>query len=168
MKLKKFFPPQMSASYKLTKRKKFLLRECLCVENVSITHRGHLFYFLFMETYWLFTDFKVILHVPIWVLLILGTHPFSGSNSSQIRPCLEATILCNVSLLGVITVFSHCVTKLYFRLQQPFKQNHDIWQYISGYSGLLRLTFQNLSISSIPWNTTSKDEKHIEALILTS
>ena len=47
---------------KLTRRKyflwqKFLLRECLCVGNVSITHSGHLFYFRFMETYKLITDF---------------------------------------------------------------------------------------------------------------
>ena len=52
---------------------------CLCGENVRITHRVHLFYFLFMDSYWLFTNFPVILHVPIWVLLILGAHPFSGS-----------------------------------------------------------------------------------------
>ena len=59
IKLKKFFFSQMSAPWcdqlnegvnKLTRRKyflwqKFLLRECLCVGNVSITHRGHLFYF---------------------------------------------------------------------------------------------------------------------------
>ena len=44
----------------------FLLRECLCVENASITHRDHLFYFHYMESYSLFTDFKVILHVPIF------------------------------------------------------------------------------------------------------
>ena len=50
----------------------FLLRECLCVGNVSITHRGHLCYFRCIESYWLFTDFKVILHVPSWALLILG------------------------------------------------------------------------------------------------
>ena len=55
---------------------------CLCVANVSITHMGHLFYFRFMEIYWLFTDFQVILRAPIWTLLILGAHQFSGSNSS--------------------------------------------------------------------------------------
>ena len=96
MKLWRIFFPQMSASWcdllnegvnKFTRRKQFLwqkrlLRECLCEKNVSITHVGHLFYFRFMGSYWLFTDFKVILHVPIWVLLILGTHPFSESNSS--------------------------------------------------------------------------------------
>ena len=64
----------------------FLLRECLCVGNVSITHRGHLFYFHFRENYWLFTDFKVIFHVPIWVLLILGGLPLFRSNWSEIRP----------------------------------------------------------------------------------
>ena len=76
---------------KLTRRKhflwqKFLLREYLCVGNVSVTLRGHLFYFRFTESYWLLTDFKVILHVAIWALLILGAHPFYGNNSSQIRP----------------------------------------------------------------------------------
>ena len=35
---------------------KFLLRECLCVRNVIIIYRGHLFYFRFMESYCLFTD----------------------------------------------------------------------------------------------------------------
>ena len=60
----------------------FLLREYLCVGNESITHRCHLFYFRFMESYLLFTDFKVILHIPIWAVLILGTYLFSESNSS--------------------------------------------------------------------------------------
>ena len=55
---------------------------CLYVGNVSITHMGHLFYFRLMESYWLFSDFQVILHIPIWVLLILGAYPFSESNSS--------------------------------------------------------------------------------------
>ena len=71
----------------INKKKTFFVTKisfegCLCVGNVSITHRGHLFYFRFMGSYWLFTDFKVILYVPIWVLLILGTHLFSESNSS--------------------------------------------------------------------------------------
>ena len=74
-----FFSSQMSVSWydllnegenKLTRRKhfscqKFILMECLCVGNVSITRRGHLFFFRFMESYCLFTDFKVILRVPI-------------------------------------------------------------------------------------------------------
>ena len=30
----------------------------------------------------LFTNFKIILHVPIWALLIFDAHPSSGSNSS--------------------------------------------------------------------------------------
>ena len=97
--MKKFFPTNVcllmwSIKWKskhIKKKKtffvtKFLFRECLCVGNVSITHRGHLFYFRFMESYWLLTNFKVILHVPIWVLLILGTQPFSGSNLYLIRP----------------------------------------------------------------------------------
>ena len=71
----------------INKKKTFFVTKisfegCLCVGNVSITHRGHLFYFRFMESYWLFTDFQLILYVPIWVLLILGAFPFSGSNSS--------------------------------------------------------------------------------------
>ena len=93
---RKFFSSKMSAPWcdqlskgvnKLTRRKNFLwhkfpLRECLWVGNVRFVNMGHLFYFCFMETYRLFTDFKVILHVPIWALLILGTHPFSRSNLS--------------------------------------------------------------------------------------
>ena len=71
----------------INKKKTFFVTKisfegCLCVGNVSITHRGHLFYFRFMESYWLFTNFEVILHVPIWMLLILGARPFSWSNSS--------------------------------------------------------------------------------------
>ena len=74
----------------INKKKTFFVTKisfegCLCVGNVSITHRGHLFYFHFRENYWLFTDFKVIFHVPIWVLLILGGLPLSRSNSIEIR-----------------------------------------------------------------------------------
>ena len=82
IKLKKLFTPQMSASWcdllnegvnKWTRKKhvfvtKTCFEGCLCVGNVSITHRGHLFYFRFMESYWLFTDFQVNLHISIWAL----------------------------------------------------------------------------------------------------
>ena len=70
----------------INKKKAFFVTkiyfEGMRVGNVSITHRGHLFYFGFMDSYWLFIDFIVILHVVIWALLILGAHPFSGSNLS--------------------------------------------------------------------------------------
>ena len=57
-------------------------------------------------------------------------------------------------------------TKTYFRLYQPFKQNHDsIFQDMLGCLGLL--SDEKLSISSIPWNRTSKDENNIEAFMLT-
>ena len=45
---------------------------CLCLGNVSLTHRVHLNYFRFMESYWLFIGFKVILHVPIYIFFLLG------------------------------------------------------------------------------------------------
>ena len=75
----------------INKKKTFFVTKisfegCLCVRNVSITHRGHLFYFRVMDSYWVFTNFQVILHIPIWVLLILGAHPFFGSNSPYIGP----------------------------------------------------------------------------------
>ena len=74
---------------KLTRRKhflwqKFLLRD-ICVGNVSITHRVHLFYFRFMESYRLFNNFQVILNVPIWVLLILGAHLFSWGSQEPVH-----------------------------------------------------------------------------------
>ena len=61
---------------------KISFERCLGVGNVSVILKVHLFYFRFMESYWLFTDFQVISHDPIWVLLILGEYEFSGSNSS--------------------------------------------------------------------------------------
>ena len=44
----------------INKRKTFFVTKisfegCLCVGYISITHRGHLFYFRFMESFWLFT-----------------------------------------------------------------------------------------------------------------
>ena len=89
MKMKKIFSPQMSASWcdllnedvnKLTRTKhflwqKFLLRD-VWVYDLSVTHKDHLLYFCFMESYWLFTDFQVISHNPIWVLLIWATMSF--------------------------------------------------------------------------------------------
>ena len=75
---------------KLTRRKHFLRQKfLLIVWDMSVCRkckhyaRGvHLFYFRFMESYWLFTAFQVILHVSIWALLILGAHLSFGSNSS--------------------------------------------------------------------------------------
>ena len=92
------FSPQMFASWcdilneginKLTRRKhflwqKFLLRD-VCVGNVSITHRVHLFHFHFMESYRLFNNFQVIFNVPIWVLLILGAHLFSWGSQEPVH-----------------------------------------------------------------------------------
>ena len=42
--------------------------------------------------YQLFCDFKNSLHVPIWVLLILGAHPFSGRNLPRFDPTNRLTI----------------------------------------------------------------------------
>ena len=74
---------------KLTRRKhflwqKFLLRD-VCVGNVSITHRVHLFHFRFMESYRLFNNFQVIFNVPIWVLLIFGAHLFSWGSQEPVH-----------------------------------------------------------------------------------
>ena len=55
------------------KKKIFVTKICFegclyVVGNVSTNRRGHLFYFRFMESYWLFTDFQVNLHISIWAL----------------------------------------------------------------------------------------------------
>ena len=71
----------------INKEKAFFVTQ-ISFEGMSVCRKckhhpqRSLFCFLFMESYWLFTSFKVHLHVPIWALLILGTHKFSGSNSS--------------------------------------------------------------------------------------
>ena len=50
------------------------------------TYMGHLFYFHLMEAC-LFPNFENFLYVPIWALLILDAHSFSGSN-----PILDRTL----------------------------------------------------------------------------
>ena len=68
---------------KLTRRKSFLWQNFI-FGKVSSTTR--VIYFCFMKAYQLFPDFKNSLHVPICVLLILGTQLFSRSNSSKMQP----------------------------------------------------------------------------------
>ena len=65
----------------INKKKTFLWQNFLC-GDVCVYHRGHLFYFRFMETCKLFPNSKNFLYAPLWALLILGAYPFSGSNLS--------------------------------------------------------------------------------------
>ena len=94
---------------------KFLLRECLCVGNVSITYRDHLSYVRFMETYRLFTDIKVILHVPIWALLILAPtnfeviHPRYGPGCSDFN--LWKSVLANIDFFHRYRHFASVVNE---------------------------------------------------------
>ena len=86
IKLKKFFFSQLFApwwdqlnSKQINKKKYFLwqkclLREYLCVWNVSIIHRVICFTFAYVDLQ-VITDFKIILLGSIWVVLILGAHP---------------------------------------------------------------------------------------------
>ena len=71
----------------INKKKKFFVTK-ISFEGMSVCRKckhypqGSFALLLSYRDLQIITDFKVILHVPIWVLLILGTQPFFRSNSS--------------------------------------------------------------------------------------